>query len=462
MTKHKTMNRRLFLSSISAPMWASQIAKSPPNFVVILADDMGWGDAGMNGCPDIETPNIDSIARQGVRMTQFYANAPECTPTRCALLTGRYQQRVGGLECAIGVNNIGRYDEAAWLQSRGELGLPVTELTLPRILKDAGYDTACVGKWHLGYLEKFWPSKHGFDHTFTLLGGGADYYTHAEQNEGAGQVHLYENGIKTDKKGYLTDLFTEGAVSWLKQRSKSKPFFLYLPYTAPHAPIQDPSDFDAKSGTAPHRNKDRRAFAAVVERMDNGVGAVLQQLDAMGVSKDTLVLFLTDNGADPNGRNEPFRGRKSSVYEGGIRVPCCFRWPGGLPAGRTVTQLGMTMDLLPTIVSAAGLAAPSARKVDGIDLLPFLQGKRETSDRTVFWRYKRGTSRRKAAREGPWKYTNDSGVEALFNLASDPRESNDLLQSKPEVATKLKAKLAEWERDVQSPRLRDFRPPIPG
>ena len=216
------IGRRSFCYSLAASALASQSSNVRPNVVIILADDMGWGDAGMNGCPDIATPNIDSISRQGVRLMQFYANAPECTPTRCALLTGRYPHRVGGLECAIGVNNIGRYDEAAWLQKKGELGLPVSELTMPRILKDVGYDTACIGKWHLGYLEKFWPGRHGFDHTFMLLGGGADYYTHAELNEGEGQVHLYDGGVKSEKKGYLTDLFTEDAVSWLRKTFKRK------------------------------------------------------------------------------------------------------------------------------------------------------------------------------------------------------------------------------------------------
>jgi arylsulfatase A-like enzyme len=452
------VTRRSFLSSIAAPAWTSQAVKARPNVVLILADDMGWGDAEMNGCPDIKTPNIDFIARQGVRLTQFYANAPECTPTRCALLTGRYQHRVGGLECAIGVNNIGRYDEAAWLQSRGELGLPASEVTMPRILKDAGYDTACIGKWHLGYQEKFRPDRHGFDHTFTLLGGGADYYTHAELNEGAGQVHLYENGRKSAKEGYLTDLVTESAVAWLKQRSEAKPFFLYLPYTAPHAPIQDPKEFDAKTGTAPHRNKSRHAFAAVVERMDLGIGAVLQQLEAMGASNNTLVFFLSDNGGDPNGRNEPFRGRKSSVFEGGIRVPCCVRWPAELPRGKTVSQVGMTMDLLPAILAATGLSVPPALRLDGINLLPVLQGKRKPFGRTVFWRYKRGEARRKAVRDGDWKYTNDSGIEELFNLAADEKEKNNLLANEPAITATLKQKLAGWEREVESPRLRGFRP----
>jgi N-acetylgalactosamine-6-sulfatase len=430
-------------------------AATRPNVVLIMADDMGWGDLASHGCTDIATPQIDSIARQGVRFTTFYANAPECTPSRCALLTGRYQHRVGGLECAIGVNNIGRYDEAAWLEKRGELGLPPSEITMGRIFRDAGYDTALFGKWHLGYDPKFWPDKHGFARFFTLLGGGADYYTHAELNEGAGQVHLYEDGKKAAVRGYLTDIFTERALSWLKQR-RSTPFFLYLPYTAPHAPIQDPADFDAKSGTAPHRNGDRKAYAAVVQRLDNSIGAVLSQLQAMGAAENTIVVFTSDNGADANGSNGPFRGRKSSVYEGGIRAPCFVRWPQRLKPGGTVEQTAMHMDLLPTLLAATGVPRPTGRHFDGIDALPAMLGRAKPAARTLCWRYKRGKARRRAIRDRDWKYTDDSGREELFHLGRDARETDNRLPAEPEVAKSLKAKLAAWEDEVRAPRLHDF------
>jgi N-acetylgalactosamine-6-sulfatase len=216
------MNRRTFLAALSGVAGA---AMPRPNVVLILADDMGWGDVAMNGCPDVATPHIDLIARQGVRLTQFYANAPECTPTRCALLTGRYQHRVGGLECAIGVNNLGRYDEAEWLQKKGELGLPVGELTLARLLRGGGYDTACFGKWHLGYMAKFGPLRHGFDAYFGILGGNSDYFTHEEMGEGAGHSQLYEGERPVQRKGYLTDLFTDAAVDWLGRGRQGKPFF---------------------------------------------------------------------------------------------------------------------------------------------------------------------------------------------------------------------------------------------
>ncbi len=450
------MNRRVFLSALAAGTTALPATSRRPNILLVLADDLGWGDVGMNGCPDISTPHIDSIARQGVRFSQFYANAPECTPTRCALLTGRYQQRVGGLECAIGVNNLGRYDEAEWLQKRGELGLPATEPTMPRLLKSGGYDTACFGKWHLGYMDKFGPNLHGFDHYFGIMGGNSDYFTHEEMGEGAGQSQLYENTTKVQRRGYLTDLLTEGALSWLR-RKRQKPFFLYLPFNAPHTPIQDPGEFDPKTGTAPHRERNRTVYGQMVARMDESIGLVLKQLATMDAERNTMVVFLSDNGGDPNGRNLPYRGRKSSVFEGGIRVPCCVRWPERIQAGGTVQQPSMTMDLLPTLLAAAGAATPVGKSLDGIDLTPWLQGGRASMERTMFWRYKRAAVRRKAVRRGDWKYVSDGSEESLFDLARDEQEKTNLLAGQPELAAEMRRKLAAWEREVEAPRLAGFR-----
>jgi N-acetylgalactosamine-6-sulfatase len=447
------MNRRQFFTAIAAPALLAQ--KRPPNVIIILADDLGWGDLAINGAPDVRTPNIDGLARAGVRFTQSYANAPECSPSRCALLTGRYQHRVGGLECAIGVNNIGRYDEAAWLQERGELGLPASEPTIAKQFKDLGYDTAITGKWHLGYSEKHWPRMHGFDYSFGILGGNADYFTHEEQGEGLGKTQMFENGARTARSGYMTDIISDAAIGWLKRRN-AKPFFLYLPFTAPHTPIQAAEDFDPKTGTAPHRQKHRPTFARMVERMDARIGDVLRQLDAMGKAQNTIVVFMSDNGGDVNGRNDPFKGKKSSVWEGGIRAPLHIRWPGVIPAGREVSQVAMTMDLAPTLLDAAGA---KGGRFDGINLLPFITGQRRPFERTVFWRYKRARNVRKAVRHGNWKYVNDDGARALHDLAADAGEKKNLFGDRPEVVTDLEARLAKWERDVESPRLKGFRAP---
>jgi N-acetylgalactosamine-6-sulfatase len=440
------MNRRDFLAATTG-CCAALAQRKLPNIVLIVADDLGWGDISANGCPDIRTPNIDGIAKQGVRFTQCYASAPECTPTRCALLTGRYPQRVGGLECAIGVNNLGRYDEAEWLQKRGELGLPAAEQTVSKLLNHAGYDTACIGKWHLGYLEKFRPNRHGFHYFLGILGGNADYYTHEEQGEGKGQTHLYENDRKVERKGYMTDIIADGAIEWLKRRS-DKPVFLYLAFTAPHSPIQAPQDFDPATGTAPHRSRHRPTYVRMVEYLDKRIGDVLQQAPA----ENTIVVFVSDNGADANGRNLPFRGQKSSVWEGGIRTPLHIRWPGVIKPGTETSQVALSMDLAPTFAAAAGLKG----KFDGDDLLPVIIGRKQPYQRTVCWRYRRGKATRKAIRHGEWKCVDDSGTVAMYNLKDDPQEQRDLLSGRPEIAKDLKARLTAWEEEVASPRLRGF------
>jgi N-acetylgalactosamine-6-sulfatase len=436
------MNRRQFLLSTGAA--ALPAAASRPNIVVILADDLGIGDLSSYGAPDIRTPHIDSIGERGVRFTQAYANAPECTPTRTALMTGRYQQRVGGLECAIGVGEVGRYDEAEWLAKRGELGLPTSERSLPRIFKDAGYDTACIGKWHLGYREKFSANAHGFDEYFGILGGNANYFTHVE--EGGARV-LSHNGKPVERKGYLTDLFGEAAVNWLRQR-KTRPLLLYLAFNAPHTPIQAPDDPAIRQGHRP-------TFARMVERMDYQVGAVLAQLKAMGAGRDTIVVFASDNGGDNNGRNHPYRGRKGTLWEGGIRAPLLVQWTAAIKDGRTVEQPAMTMDLLPTLMAAADVRAPGL-KLDGIDLMPHIRGERRPAERTMFWRYKRLQNRRKAVRRGNLKWVLDNGQEELHDLAKDPLEETNLLPTADGRAAPLRKLMDSWEREVAAPRLRDF------
>ncbi len=441
------MDRRSFLKS-SAALFAAPQKQKKLNVLFILADDLGYGDLSCYGSPDIHTPNIDRIAAGGVKFTQFYSNAPECSPTRSALMSGQYQQRFGGLECAIGIGNVGRYDEAIWLQKRDELGLPPSAITMPRIMKDAGYDTAIIGKWHLGYLPKFSPNRHGFDEFYGILGGNTDYFEHTE---GPGLAPcFYHNDKPIEESGYMTDLLTRHAVDWLKGRS-DKPFYLYLPYTSPHLPLQGPDDAGKPKDD---RSKDR--YRKMIERMDRGVGEVLAQLDRMGAAGNTLVIFMSDNGAIPVGRNSPMRGFKSSVWEGGIRMPAMARLPGTTRAGSTTTQVGLGMDWMPTILAAAGIPAPAGKKMDGVNLLPVLKEEKKPFERTVFWRYKRLEARRKAARSGDWKYVSDSGKEELHNLAEDPGEAKDLLAARPEIAADLKKKLAAWEVEVQAPRLRDF------
>jgi N-acetylgalactosamine-6-sulfatase len=437
------MKRREALACL-AGAWTAQPRR--PNFLLILADDLGSGDLTSYGCPDIRTPHIDSIGRRGMRFTQFYASAPVCTPTRTALLTGRYPQRPGGLETAIGLGDVGRYDDAIWLAEQGELGLPPSESVLAAGLKKAGYDTGCFGKWHLGYREKFGPNRHGFDEFFGVLGGATDYFRHIEPD---GRHVLYHNDRPVNRRGYLTDLFAEDAMRWLRGR-RGRPFFLYLAFNAPHNPFQGPEDAEKKITAANWNTGDRPTFVRMVERMDDRVGAVLEALERSGAVENTVVIFTSDNGGERHGRNAPLRGGKGSLWEGGIRAPCLVCWPGVVREGTTTPQVGLTMDLTATLLAAAG--AGSKARLDGIDLGPVLAGRQTPFARTVFWRHRRGDAVRKAARDGDLKYVWDSGQEALHNLGEDEREQRNLLAAAPDAAARLRAKLAAWEREVQSLR----------
>lgn len=270
---------------------AAANASRPPDIVLIVADNLGHGDLGCYGCTDIRTPNIDRLAAEGVRFTNFYSNGPECTPTRTALFTGRYQQRVGGLECALGSGNVGRYDDAIALAARHQLGLPPEEAILVPLLKTAGYRAVGLGKWHLGYEKQFLPPRHGFDYFLASLGGTIDYFYH---NEPDGTPVLYENDRPVRRDGYFTDMITAGAVDFLNKQPACEPLFLYLPYTAPSAPFQDPDRKPDRPkvsrawDTSDWQAGDRQTLRSIIERLDRGVGEVLQAMEATGRARNTL------------------------------------------------------------------------------------------------------------------------------------------------------------------------------
>jgi N-acetylgalactosamine-6-sulfatase len=386
-----------------------------------------------------------------VRFTSFYANAPECTPTRAALLTGRYQHRVGGLECALGIGNVGRYDDAIRLRETHDMGLPASEPSIARMLKSAGYATGLCGKWHLGYEPKFFPSNHGFDHWFGPIGGAVDYFHHCEYT---GEPGLYLNDRPIERKGYLTDLITQDSVDFIR-RNHRHPFFLYVAYTSPHTPYQGPEDEAAGPVPEDRYNQGTRdTYRAMVERMDEGVGAILDALHKTGVARNTLVIFMSDNGGTRIGRNEPFSGNKGNLFEGGIRVPCVATWPGGLPRGVVSEQSCMTMDFSRSVVRATG--AEPACSFDGIDILRLVETNAPVQSRTLFWRIRRGPWTRKAVRDGAMKYialaNGDSVQEYLFDLGADPREKSNLLSGRPEEAGRLKELLRDWEGRVRSAR----------
>ncbi len=438
------------------------VAAQRPNVVLIVADNLGHGDLSCYGCPDIPTPNIDRLATQGVRFTNFYANGPECSPTRTALLTGRYQQRAGGLECALGSGNVGRYDDAIWLAGQRQLGLPPSESTLIALLKQAGYRTAGLGKWHLGYEQHFLPPQHGFDYFLASLGGTIDYFYH---NEPDGTPALYENNRPIRRDGYFTDLITDGAIDFLRKQPRNEPFFLYLPYTAPSAPFQHPDrqpdrpKISTAWDTSDWQAGTRDVLRAIIQRLDRGVGAVLQTLDETDQAATTLVIFCSDNGAYPiAASNAPFRGYASELFEGGIHVACMARWPGRLPRGVVDDRLGMTFDLSASILAAAGLEPPAGRQLDGIDILGQIAAEKPAPSRTLYWRARRAERTWKAVRDGDLKYLSrqDAGQfdEWLFDLARDPSEKSNLIAARPDDVNRLKQLLAAWEQDVQPARKR--------
>ena len=431
------MIRLLLLSALAVILAGPSFAQTRPNVVLIVMDDVGYGDYGSYGAPDIRTPNIDRLAREGVRFTDFYA-APTCTPTRAALITGRYQQRVA-LEAPLPS------------PPAGGRGLPATGRSLPQLLKNSGYATGLVGKWHLGYRPEFQPNAHGFDYFFGFLSGLIDYYQHTDQTGGH---DLYENGSPAHVDGYSTDLFTERSVKFIEQNAQ-RPFFLEVAYNAAHWPFQVPDKPSVAPDNArfvqPHEDNTstRRDYAAMLERADQGVGRIVDTLQKLGLTRNTLVIFTNDNGGEWLSRNAPLYHRKDTLWEGGIRVPLIMRWPDRIPARRTEAQVGITMDLTATILAAAGATVPPEARLEGINLLPIVEGRAPRVERTLFFRIT-GSRQQRAVRQGDWKLLLDAGDVLLFNLRDDIGERTDLAKERPEIARRLRPLLTEWEKDVDA------------
>lgn len=439
-----------------------------PNIILILADDLGYGDLGCYGCTDIKTPNIDKLSTQGVRFTSFYANGPECSPTRTALLTGRYQQRVGGLECAIGAGNVGRYNEAIWLSDKKELGLPAEQSTLPLTLQMAGYKTAIIGKWHLGYEKKFRPNMLGFDYSFGPIGYGGDYFYHVEQvpinqSDFTGEHNLAENGKEVFRNGeYMTELITKIGIDWLKQQNKNRPFFLYLPFTSPHDPYQGPNDKIGRPLQGSEwTSKSREKYIEMVEAMDKGIGILLSTLEQLNLEQETIILFFSDNGGTKIANNGILSGYKGQVYEGGIRVPCIIRWPGKIAENSLSDQTAISFDLTNSLIKLSGCNIQDL-KSDGYDIISHITQKRKDFDRSLYWRIKRDNKVRKAVRVGDFKYLveleNDTVIdEKMFNIKNDPSEQDDLLKIIPKEKERLRKDLFRWENEVTAIRLNSFK-----
>ena len=429
-------------------------AQSRPNIVFLFADDLGYGDLACYGATDAQTPNIDRLARQGARFTQHYSNGPECSPTRTALLTGRYQQRAFQvLSAHIGTGNVGRYDDAIRLADNHDLGLPPKLALLPRAVHDAGYRFALYGKWHLGYEAKFHPLNYGFDDFFGCLGGYVDYFTHRELSP---LDVLYDRRRAVEREGYMTHLIAEKALGFL-DHADEKPFFLYVPFTSPHFPFQGPGDSSRKT-TAENLTKGTRAqYVELLEDLDAQVGRILDRLKQRGLAENTVVVFASDNGAMAPGRNLPLAGYKGTVYEGGIRVPLIVRWPGKIDPGSVCRQPCITFDLTSSFLNIAGGTVLQSQKLDGIDIIAHAAEKEEDFARTLFWRGRRGDRTERAVRHGDWKYRHrkldDGSVEeGLFDLSGDPAEAHNLLETQADQTAQMRNLLAEWEKDVKAIR----------
>ena len=406
-----------------------------PNFIFILADDLGYADLGCYGGRVPCSPNLDRMAAQGLRFTDGYSNSPVCSPTRFALATGRWQYRLRG-----------GADEPIASRARGSevLGLPPEHPTLASLLRDAGYATALIGKWHLGFPPNFGPLKSGYGEFFGPLAGGVDYFSHVDS---AGVHDLYENEREVHRPGYLTDLLSERAVEFVR-RQKGSPFFLSLHYTAPHWPWEARED-EAESKRVGARithldGGSVQTYLTMVRQMDEGIGRVLAALEETGAARDTCVVFTSDNGGERFSDTWPLVGKKMDLLEGGIRVPYIARWPARLPERETTGRLAITMDWVATFLAAAGVAPHPQYPLDGIDLL----GKEV--ERKLYWRMK--FREQKAMRSGRWKYLSLEGNEFLFDLSKDARERANLRHREPHRFTEMKSDYERWEASI---------PPVP-
>jgi len=440
------MHRRVFLllfAFAAVQPWAQAQVANPqhPNVVLIITDDVGYGDFGSYGAPDIKTPHIDRLARDGVRLTDFYANGATCSPTRAGLISGRYQQRFG-LETPLGAQ--GPMDS--------ERGLPASGRSLPQLLKNNGYTTALIGKWHLGWKNEFSPGAHGFDYFFGFKSGFIDYYQHTAGGDSPLKADLFENDRPVEVPGYMTDLITERSIQFI-ERNARQPFFIDVAYNAAHWPYQRPDQPSTARENGRHLGpfdnptSTRADYVAMLERADQGVGRILGALDRLGLRQNTIVIFTNDNGGEWLSRNTPLFHNKGSVWEGGIRVPAIFRWPGHIPPGRVSGQVGITMDLTASILAATGTPVPGEARLEGINLFPVLEGRVPEIARTLFWRVI-GARQQQAVRSGDWKLLYDGGRAMLFNVRTDLGEHNNVIGEQSDIARRLAPLIAAWQKDV--------------
>jgi arylsulfatase A len=438
-----------FCCLVAEGLVGASVDSERPNIVFILIDDFGYADCGAYGAKDMRTPNIDRLANEGVKFNHFYSNAPVCTPTRCAFMTGRWQQRIG-FEWAMGFTAESYWRKGnEWVRETDlhAMGLPASTPTLPKMLKSVGYRTGAFGKWHLGFKDEFNPLHHGFDEYFGELLGHSDYYTHTYYD---GTYALRDGLEPVNAKGYLTDLINRRATQFIEKNAK-QPFFLYVPHLAVHCPYQPPNRPLPSVTKTNMYDGDRQIYAAMVEKVDEGVGMILAELEKQGIAENTLVVLSSDNGGERYSDNSPLFHHKSTLWEGGIHVPCLMRWPKKLPKGIVTNQVGITMDLTASFAAAASVKSDSSWPFDGQNLIPILSKQSPEQERTLCWRIDRTGRQQKAVRHGRWKYLQDGNVEMLFDLQEDLSERRDVSYRNPSVFSDLKRRLADWENDLAKP-----------
>lgn len=407
--------------------------KPRPNIIIILADDYGYGDVGCYGSERFQTPNLDALAAGGIRFTDFHSNAGTCSPTRAALMTGRYQQRCGiqGVITAAGHRHT---------------GLDLTETTIAEVLKPAGYSTAIFGKWHLGYKAEYSPIHQGFDEFVGFVSGNVDYHAHLDQT---GVEDWWKQDQLLPEVGYTTDLITDHAVDFI-QRNREQPFFLYIAHEAPHYPIQgrnDPPQYEPGKGRVKVESS-FETYREMIEVMDENIGRVKKAVDDAGLTKNTFIFFFSDNGPATHGSAGPLRGKKGQIWEGGHRVPAIAYWPGKIAAGQTSSETAMGADLLPTLAAMSGTPLPDGIQLDGVDLSSHLLTESSLASRNLYWSF----GNQMAVRQKQFKLVTNRKFEnpRLYNLAEDIGEKVNIADENPELVKALLAALREWHGEVNA------------
>ncbi len=432
--------RRFFLQLWVGALIVCALAKAEerqPNIVLILADDLGYGSLGCYGNSGIKTPHIDRLAASGMKFTDFHSNGAMCTPTRASLLTGRYQQRCAWVPDEE-LSPVFRTQRQENPVQRWAWGLSSQEVTLPALLRGAGYRTALIGKWHLGYDRKFHPMNHGFDAFRGFIGGNVDYHTHIA-GYGTKELDWWQDREIRNEEGYSTDLLTKYACEFIAQ-NKRKPFFLFLSHEAPHNPWQ---------GRDPDKKKPAiENYKEMIAVLDESVGAVVETLRTHDLETNTLVLFCSDNGPQaPKGfaANGPLQGMKGSMWEGGHRVPMIARWPGVIGAATTSDVVALTMDFLPTFTKLAGATIPPGHVIDGADLMPVFKREGRIADRVIHWKHGDAW----AVRQGPWKLIGQgTKAKALVHVIDDPGEKTNRIQENPDRVSSMQTLHEQWLAEV--------------